>query len=640
MHYFQNETLLKNISLLLLILSVGIISQFAFCQVERGGIPRSFQLQLTQKSLAQPVEIPAPDMLSIQQEDDEDDRLEKSYRVGIEIPISISTVNSGQWDYLPGGGRVWRLTITCKGAQAVGLNYNELRLPAGTDIFAYTPDHKYVIGAFTSTEVPYYQKFTTRPLSGDAIVLEYYEPAWVKEQAIIDISGLVYIYRGFETQSIENIKSVSSGSCEVNVNCEEGKNWQNQKKGVVKILTKVGGKYFYCSGTLMNNTAQDFSGLLLTAAHCSKDFSGGVASDSDYSLWIFYFNYEYSGCTASATTISSIVGAQKLAISETPSDVGSDFLLLRATNNIPAQYNVFYCGWDAGNGNSSSGVCIHHPDGDVKKISTYTSYLGSGTWGSTPNTHWLVHFSQTANGWGVTEGGSSGAPLFDDEGLVIGTLTGGQSSCTNLDGEDMFGKVFYSWTSNGTNPDKQLKPWFDSLNTGITKMPGSFNDKLTVADFSSNTRMIPVGGTVDFQDLSAGKPQKWHWYFQSGKPSESTVQYPSGIMFERFGLMNVKLVVSNDYNTDSIVKEGFIDVRSVVSPNPSKGSVSILSDINNTNEITLEVFDALGRMAQHFTYSGSASANYSINLPDYGNVFIIRIIQGNQVQTHKVIVVH
>ncbi len=639
MSEFQNALQLKHFLVLFVILSFASVTLSAYGQVERGGVPRSFQFQLIQKSQAQPIEVKAPDLLSIQREDYEDARLEKSYRVGVEIPVTLSTSNSGQWDLIPGGGRIWRVSLACSGAQAIGLNYNELHLPAGTDIFIYTPDHKYVIGAFTSTEVPYYQKFTTRPLNGDAIVLEYYEPAHVKEQAVIDISGLVYIYRGFETQSNENLKSVSSGSCEVNVNCEEGQNWQNQKQGVVKILTKVGGKYFFCSATLMNNTAQDFSGLLLSAAHCSKDFNGGVASDLDYRQWIFYFNYEYSGCTSSATTVSSVVGAVKLAASETPSDIGSDFLLLKTLKSIPAQYNAFYCGWDAGNGNSSSGVCIHHPDGDVKKISTYKSLLGSGTWGSTPNTHWLVHFSQTSNGWGVTEGGSSGAPLFDDEGLVIGTLTGGQSSCTSPDGEDMFGKFPYSWISNGTTKDLQLKPWLDSLNTGITKMPGSFNDKLCVADFSANTYMIPVGGTVDFQDLSAGKPNKWHWYFQNGKPLESTEKNPSGILFERFGLMNVKLVVTNDNNMDSIVKEGFIDVRSVVSPNPSRGVVNILTDKNVESKITIEVFDSQGKIAQRFEYSGSASENYSINLPESGNLFIIRILQGNQVQVHKVVVV-
>lgn len=616
----------------------------SYGQVERGGVPRSFQSHFSQKSQILPVEVAEPDMRSIQKEDHDDAMHEKSYRVGIEVPVSVSFTNSGQWYQLPGGGRIWRVSLICKGAQAIGLNYNEIRLPAGADIFVYTSDQKSVIGALTSTEIPQNQKFTTRPLSGDGITLEYYEPPSVKEQAVIDIEGLVYIYRGFEAQNPENNKSLASGSCEVNVNCNEGLNWQKQKRGVVKILTKVGAKYYSCTGSLLNNTAQDFKGLLLTAAHCSKDSNNGVASDSDFTQWIFYFNYEYSGCVPGGTTITSIVGAQKLAISETPSDIGSDFLLMQSLKSVPAQYNAFYCGWDADNENSPSGVCIHHPDGDVKKISTYTSPLSTGTWGSTPNTHWLVNWSATANGYGVTEPGSSGAPLFNKEGLLIGTLTGGDSWCDNTSGVDKFGRIPYSWISNGISANMRLKPWLDPGNIleadGKLIMNGSFNDKLAVADFTANTFVIPIGGTINFYDLSAGIPSKWHWYFQGGKPSEATEKNPSGIVFDRFGKMNVKLVVTNAFNSDSIVKEGFIDVRAIVSPNPCYGVVNILTDKNNESGIVIEVFDFQGKIAQRFEYSGSTSDSYSIKLPESGNLFIVKVIQGKQVQIHKVIVIH
>lgn len=614
--------------------------QSAFCQVDRGGVPRSFQFQFIQKSQLQRIDVAPPDLLSIQKDDSEDAAHEKSYRVGVEVPVTISAALNGQWDDIPGGGRIWRATIRCKGAQGIGLNYSDLRLPEGSDIFVYTPDHNQVIGAITSAELPQ-KTFTTRPLKGDELVIEYYEPAIVHEQAVIDISGIVYMYRSFISHDLNSEKSVSSGSCEVNINCEEGQNWQKQKQGVVKILAKVASKYFYCSGSLLNNTLQDFSGLLLTAGHCSEDNSGTDASDIDFTQWVFYFNYESPGC--SPTTIPAeltVVGVQKLATSANLPDVGSDFLLLKSLKDIPPKYYPFYCGWDAGNGNSTSGACIHHPDGDVKKISTYTSALGSGTWGTTPNTHWLVQWAATKNGFGVTEGGSSGAPLFDDEGLVIGTLTGGPSTCENPSGDDEFGKVPYSWISNGSLASQQLKPWLDPGNTGILKMPGSYNENLTVADFSANSFVIPVGGTIDFNDLSSGKPDKWHWYFQGGKPAESTLQNPSGIIFDRYGAMNVKLVVSNQYNTDSIVKEKYIDVKVVVSPNPCKGIVSILTDIHNENDVSIEVFDSYGKIVQRYKYSGAASSSYSIKLPEYGNVFFIRIIQGNQVQTHKVIVVH
>lgn len=630
---------LKSILALFVILSLGFVTITANGQVDRGGTPRSFQLPSDQNSLLQTIEVAPPDMHAIELEDNEYARFEKSYRVGVEIPVVISSANSGQWDILTNGGSIWRLRIRCNGAKGIGVNYDNLNLPDGADLFVYTPDHRYFLGAITSAETLRNDKFSTRPLFGDEIIIEYFEPGNSSTHIEIDISGIIFMYRSFDPEANSLQKAVSSDECEVNVNCEEGQNWQNQKQGVVKLYAKVGSSYFWCSGVIVNNTKQDFEGLLLTAAHCSKSLGGGISSDADLSQWIFYFNYESPGCVTSGAPTQTLVGASRIATSESPTDIGSDFLLLKFHSEIPAKYNPYYCGWDAGAGTSTSGVSIHHPDGDVKKISTYTTPLGSGTWGSTPNTHWIVHWSATINGYGVTEGGSSGAPLFDDEGLVIGTLTGGPSACDNTSGEDMYGKVNYSWESNGVDSTQQLKPWLDPENTGLLKIPGSFNDKLTVADFSANSYIIPVGGKIDFQDLSSGKPDTWHWYFQGGNPSESHDQNPSGIQFERFGAMNVKLVVSNEYNSDSIVKEEYIDVRAVVSPNPTNnGVVNILSDIRNNNNLVIDVFDAQGRIAQHFEYPAAMSTNYSIKLPHYGTVFIIRVIQGENIQTHKVLV--
>lgn len=616
------------------------VIQSVYSQIDRGGVPRSFNLLQLQKSQLRSVEVAPPDMFAIAREDAEDARFEKPYRVGIEMPVDISTFAQGHWDAVPGGGRIWRAVISCPGAQGIGLNYSYLHLPEGSDIFIYTPDHTQVIGALTAAEIPV-PSFSTRPLAGDALVIEYYEAPAVKELPVIHISGVLFMYRGFDNGDSGSLKSATaSGSCEVNINCEEGQNWQKQKQGVVRLLTKVGNSSYYCSGSIVNNTSQDFSGLLLTAGHCSEG-NGNYASDADYTHWIMYFNYERTGCANTGSPAQfTLVGLQKLATSAALPDIGSDFLLARTLTDIPAKYNTFYCGWDANNNSSTFGVSIHHPDGDVKKISSYTTALVSSTWGSTPNTHWQVKWAQTTNGWGVTEGGSSGAPLFDDEGLVIGTLTGGPSSCSNTSGQDLFGKVSYSWTSDGSLPNQQLKPWLDPGNTGILKMPGSFNEKLTIADFSANSFVTPIGGTINFQDLSSGKPSSWHWYFQGGQPNESMEQNPKGIAFNQYGTMNVKLVVSNAYNTDSLTKNSFIDVRAVVAPNPSKGWVSILTDIQNPDPVTIEVYDTFGKIAQRFDFTGAAAGSHMIQLPAYGNVFFIKIIQGARVQTHKVVVVH
>ncbi|MFZ4548546.1 MAG: T9SS type A sorting domain-containing protein [Bacteroidales bacterium] len=630
---------MKHINTYLLFLFLSFLTYSAYSQVDRGGVPRSFRLLQSQKSVLPKMQVVPPDMLKLTEQDIADARLEKAYRVGTELPVSVTMENAGQWDFLPNGGRIWRLTLQCKDALGIGLNFKAMQLPAGSDLFVYTSDHTSILGAYTSNEVLKNNTFTTRPVYGDEITLEYFEAETVGQKAAIEISGLVYMYRNFDKPVTTNSSTLAADTCEVNINCTEGLNWQEQKQGVVKIYSKVGQSYFWCTGTLLNNTRQDFANLLLTAAHCSKS-SGVPATADDMSQWIFYFNYEAPTCITSAASNLTVLGAEKLAASDNPNDVGSDFLLLKLLTEIPSQYRPYYCGWDANNDISTSGVCIHHPNGQVKKISTYTAPPTSSTWESTPNTHWVVKWAATSSGYtGVTERGSSGSALFDNEGLVIGSLTGGESGCSDKSGLDKYGKVQFSWQSNGSSASQQLKPWLDPTNTGKTKMPGSFNENYTHANFSASSEVVPVGGSLNFQDLSSGHPTSWHWFFEGGTPSESTEQNPLGIRFDRNGKMNIKLIVENYLNTDTLVKDEYIDVKAVVSPNPtSTGEVNIFSDILSTNDILIDVFDPQGKIAQHFEFPGATSTNNTIKLPAFGTIFIIRVTQGDQVQVHKVIV--
>jgi hypothetical protein len=169
-----------------------------------------------------------------------------------------------------------------------------------------------------------------------------------------------------------------------------------------------------------------------------------------------------------------MTGASKIAASRHNSLIGSDFFLVLLKNDVPKNYYSYFEGWSADGTPSDSGVCIHHPQGDIKKISTYKTPTVSAGWESTPNTHWKVSWSETANGHGVTEGGSSGSPLFSNNGHLIGTLTGGESSCdtANWNKPDYYGKMSFHWESNGEADTLKLKPWLDPDNTGTLTMGG------------------------------------------------------------------------------------------------------------------------------------------------------------------------
>ena len=159
-----------------------------------------------------------------------------------------------------------------------------------------------------------------------------------------------------------------------------------------------------------------------------------------------------------------------------PQVSGSDFTLIELSSNIPTSYNPYFAGWSRLSSAPTSGVGIHHPAGDEKKISTYTSSATSASYnGGWSGAHWRVVWSQTTNGHGVTEGGSSGSPLFNPNGLIVGHLSGGGSFCNQTSAPDLYGKFNKAWDQEGNNNNQRLKPWLDPTSSGVSTLAGGYS---------------------------------------------------------------------------------------------------------------------------------------------------------------------
>jgi hypothetical protein len=206
--------------------------------------------------------------------------------------------------------------------------------------------------------------------------------------------------------------------------------------------------------------------------------------------WRFYFRYESPNCnnpnTAGTLDDHYIQGCFRLADSDDGGgNSGSDFLLVQlgaASNETftvntlkSADFSGYWNGWKSTSSASQGGAGIHHPAGDIKKISTFNGNTQSTSWGSAGGSHWQLSWSSNSNGHGVTEGGSSGSPLFNNSGQIIGTLTGGSSYCNTPTSPDLYGKMSYHWTSNGNANDEKLKPWLDPTNSNASTMGGSYD---------------------------------------------------------------------------------------------------------------------------------------------------------------------
>ena len=185
------------------------------------------------------------------------------------------------------------------------------------------------------------------------------------------------------------------------------------------MVYQSGGGSSLCTGTLLNDTDNATQvPYFFGAAHCFTSQAEGNT------LTTFWF-YESTGCGSNQLDPAARQvggGAQVLFAS-----IGSDVLFLRLNNAPPA--GSFFLGWNATAVTAGTEiVVIHHPAGDVKKVS-----LGQAT-GIGPSNLASGSFIKAGYTNGTTEGGSSGCGLLtlsNGEFVLRGGLLGGGASCAN-----------------------------------------------------------------------------------------------------------------------------------------------------------------------------------------------------------------
>lgn len=555
----------NRLTLILIILLIAFTGMQSSAQISYGGTPPGIVHALADKE-NELITLSPPDMAAVMAEDTENQRstAPKPRRMGVSVVANIDMHEAGVWTNLADGSKLWRLRLHVEGALALGVYYDVFSLPEGGRLFLYNKDRTQVLGAFTHLNNHESGLFANEFIQGEEVILEYIEDADAKGEAVIRISELAYAYRDikFEMRDVGGIESLW---CMINVACSEGDGWEDQIRSAARISIKIGWSYFWCSGALINNTLNNREPYFLTASHC-----GGNASPSDLNQWIFYFNFQASTCNGSSSGSNTIAGCQLKARDPSQADNGSDFYLVKFNSNVPDSYNVYYSGWNRSLSNQemTNGVSIHHPAGDIKKISTYSTNLVSTTGWNGLQSHWLVIWAQTENGKSIVEGGSSGSPIYDRNGLIVGDLTGGyQSNSCETPSPAFYGKIWYSWESNGTTPETRLKDWLDPIEAGPVMHPGiNWAIVPPTADFVADDQNVQQGHSISFSDMSGPNILSWYWEFEGGTPATAEGEDPGTILYTEPGLYTVSLTVTNADGTDTETKEDYIMVFAAPPP--------------------------------------------------------------------------
>lgn len=462
----------------------------------------------------------------------------KTLRFAWPIATSISFAHEAEERESSSGQWVQRLGIKAIGAKSIYLEISNFHLSEGDEFYVYSENRAYVLGAFTAYNNNAQHLITIQPVPGELIYLEMVrnrieKPDFTIERVYYDFLGV----HGFFKDAYYG----SSGDCEVDIKCWEGNDWQREKRAVCRILSS--GQL--CTGTLVNNTREDARPFILTANHCIN--TADQAHNS-----IYFFNYESESCYGpDGSVLQSLSGSELRATT-----YHLDFTLTELFASIPPSFNPYFAGINFSDEHDGPYTVIHHPQGDVKKISRDFGPITTANYGGGYdfNSHWKVAKWDV----GTTEGGSSGSPIFDDRHRIVGTLTGGEATCTHLI-NDYFSKINLAWDEY-PGITQQLRYWLDPDMLNVTELRGYAPYEYAMAPVA----LLPTARTkhltnhpIDIQSISTGNPDHFSWLINGESYSSENLR---NIYFSESGKYDCKLIVSNANGSDEVIGYNYFDV--------------------------------------------------------------------------------
>lgn len=334
----------------------------------------------------------------------------------------------GQWTPLPGGANIWRARLRSSDALRVRLHIVGLRLPPGGSLTIQGTSDGPAWNAINAKDLTADEAtgFWTPSLFGDTVNIEYLSPSTATVGPLGVITQVAHIYRDGALQAQKATGSGDdSSSCNLNALCES--RTTGLRDGVARIELIDSGQAYLCSGAFLNdNDATSETPWFLTANHCVPNQAVALTVEA-------FLKYTARSCDDStAVSLGSVATMKGADFIAGASDVdGPDTTLIRFKTAAPK--GTALLGWSltrptpTASGQSGKVMWIHHPHGSFQRV-TFGDIVAapSPRCEDTPESDYLY----TRQARGTTEPGSSGSPLFDEGGNVVGVLS---ALCGNSD---------------------------------------------------------------------------------------------------------------------------------------------------------------------------------------------------------------
>lgn len=318
---------------------------------------------------------------------------------------------------------VWNTVVSSVGARALRLHFADFDLPEGAELYVYgTRGEAYGPYRGTGPEgngafwAPSVEGFEAHVLVRAPLGVNSVSDSWFTIDAVGHIEpGAMEPAGPYADERYAIGTQCYTASCTVNASCYNT-GFLGGAENAIAHYQFIDGAYIYmCTGGLLaDSDASSQIPYFLTAHHC---VSRGKAAKSVEA----YFQYR----TACNTTCGDAEqdgikvggGATLLKSSST-----GDYTLLQLKNPPPA--GSVFLGWNNDDVAYADGTPLYriaHPAGGPQSYSEHVVDVSAGTCRSWPRGNWIY----STDTLGATEGGSSGSPVLNAAGQVVGQLSGG-----------------------------------------------------------------------------------------------------------------------------------------------------------------------------------------------------------------------
>ncbi|HUK90382.1 MAG TPA: BACON domain-containing protein, partial [Blastocatellia bacterium] len=336
-------------------------------------------------------------------------------QIGLTRAVSITSAEAGKEWANRDGSRIRVFALSSPGATGIRLHFDNFDLPDGDQVYVYGPasDSK-VAGPFKLKGPSGTGQFWTETLFTDTVIIEHYIKG---EERGFRIPEIGHVYKN----PIEAKVKPSDLPCELDASCFN----DPAKDSVGRYDFVADGGMFVCTGTLINDQANDDAPFFLTANHCINTEAEAQTVE------VFWF-YQSLACNSaqltSKVTSSAPVGANLIV-----NDMLSDEALLSITGQIPN--GVLFAGWNTTEQTPNTAIfALDHPGGAIPPDPSSALRRAAG---AITDLNGLCPAAGLTKGYtvnftsGLVEPGASGSGLWiteDGDDHLVGTLSCGSST--------------------------------------------------------------------------------------------------------------------------------------------------------------------------------------------------------------------